>query len=77
MQNNETKKPRIVVPGWMKDEAPIVAHFCELVNFALEGNLDVTLVEFADILSDENMRASLERLEAVEKRQFQGKEGQA
>ena len=77
MQNNETKKPHIVVPGWMKEETPIVASFCELVNFALEDNPDMTLAEFAEKLNDANMSAALERLEAVEKRQFQGKEGQA
>lgn len=70
MQNNETKKPHIVVPGWMKEETPIVASFCELVNFALEDNPRMTLAEFAEKLNDANMSAALERLEAAEERQF-------
>lgn len=75
MQNNETKKPGILVPGWMKEETPIVASFCELVNFALEDNPDMTLAEFAEKLNAANISAALERLEAVEERQFE--EGKA
>ena len=75
MTPNEKKAPRIIVPGWMKEETPIVASFCELVNFALEDNPRMTLAEFAEKLNDANISATLERLEAVEERQFE--EGKA
>lgn len=70
MQNNEKKAPRIVVPEWMREETPLVAQFCELVNYALEGNPDMSLATFAEILHGENVRVSLERLEAIEAKQF-------
>ena len=75
MTPNETKKPHIIVPGWMKEQAPIVASFCELVNYALEDNPHMALAEFAEKLNDANISATLERLEAAEEQQFQGKEG--
>jgi hypothetical protein len=75
MQNNEKKAPRIAVPGWMKEETPLTAQFCELVNFALEGDPDMSLAAFAEILHTENVRASVERLEAIEAKQFGTNEG--
>ena len=70
MQNNEKKATRIVVPGWMVEETPLTAEFCELVNFALEGNPDMSLAAFAELLHEENVRASVERLKAIEAKQF-------
>ena len=69
-ENNEKKAPHILVPSWMKEVAPVTAQFCELVNYALEGNPDMSLAAFAKILHEENTKASVERLEAIEAKQF-------
>ena len=69
-ENNEKKVTRISVPEWMKQETPVTAQFCELVNFALETNPTMSLAAFAEILHEENVRATVERLEAVEAKQF-------
>ena len=70
MQNNEKKVTHISVPQWMKQETPLIAQFCELVNFALESDPTMSLAAFAKILHGENVRATDKRLEAVEERQF-------
>lgn len=61
---------KIVIPNWMKREEPSKADFCDLVNYALEGNPTMTLEEFAQLISQRNVERTIERMERVEEKQF-------
>lgn len=61
---------KIVIPYWMRQESPICAGFCDVINEALEENPEMSLAEFAANLSQVNIEGSLERLEKAEKQQF-------
>lgn len=67
----EKQITQIRVPDWMKREKPSTAEFCELINFALQGNPNMSLAEFAKTLDEENVRATYERIVAAEKAQFE------
>ena len=60
----------ISVLQWQKEKTPITAEFCEMINEALNNNPSMTLREFAELLDEENKRASVERLERIEQEQF-------
>lgn len=77
MQNNEKKAPRILLPSWMKEERPLTAQFCELVNFALESDPDMSLAAFAEQLNEVNMEEARNRLQAIIEKQFQARRARA
>jgi hypothetical protein len=66
------KRVQIVIPAWLRDEKPMTASFCELVNSALTENPKMSLEEFALQLSEVNVRESLKRVLNEEKKQFGG-----
>ena len=61
---------KIVIPKWLREENPICAGFCDIVNSALEANPNMSLAEFASELSKVNVEGSMERLERAERKQF-------
>ena len=61
---------KIVIPEWLRREIPPTAGFCELINFALEGNPNMSLAAFAEQLSKSNVEQSFKRIQRAEKRQF-------
>ena len=63
-------KQYISVLQWQKERAPITAGFCEMINDALNSNPSMSLAEFAELLDEENKRASVERLERIEREQI-------
>lgn len=63
---------KITIPQWMKDELPINAGFCELVNMALDENPNMTLAEFAKSLDELNKEETLERVINAELEQLGG-----
>lgn len=63
---------RIEVPNWMKEEAPVNAYVCELVNTALAHNPKMTLAEFATMLDMANKQWSYERMTEIVQKQFEG-----
>ena len=63
---------RIEVPNWMKEEAPVNAYVCELINAALDFNENMSLKEFAKTLDIANKQWSYERIKAIIKAQFEG-----
>lgn len=67
---------KIVIPKWLREESPVCAGFCEVINAALEENEKMSLLEFAEALSEANKEKSLERLERAERKQF-GREERA
>ncbi|MBQ9113878.1 MAG: hypothetical protein IJY05_03040 [Clostridia bacterium] len=66
------KKQAISIPNFMYDEAPILAGVCEIINVALEQNPDMSLAEFARVISEANQEKACERLEKAIERQFKG-----
>lgn len=65
---------KIVIPNWLKKEEPVSAGFCDLVNFALDGNPTMTLEEFAQLLSETNVKRTIKRMERSEEKQFKESE---
>ena len=65
---------KIVIPNWLKKEEPATAGFCDLVNFALDGNPTMTLEEFAQLLSKTNVERTIKRMERSEEKQFKESE---
>lgn len=65
---------KIVIPQWLRDESPICADFCELINYALEEKPNMSLQEFAEDLNNSNLELSYERIQQAEARQFSGVE---
>ena len=61
---------QIVIPGWLKDECPTTAGFCELINETLKYSPNMTLEEFAREIHMENVIASYKRIVRAEKAQF-------
>lgn len=63
------QKP-IVVPKWYRMENPALAGMCDLINFSLELNPNMSLAEFAKVLNDNHVQRSYERMDKIVKRQF-------
>ena len=63
---------RIEVPTWMKEEEPVCAYVCELINAALAHDPKMTLQTFAETLDMANKQWSYERIKAIVKQQFKG-----
>ena len=61
---------KIVIPQWLRDESPMCAGFCDVINAALEENPEMSLAEFAANLSQANIEDSLMRLKKAEQKQF-------
>lgn len=64
------KKQAIVIPNFMRDECPILAGVCDVINAALEKNPEMSLKEFAKAISEANQEKARERLEKAIERQF-------
>ena len=64
----------ITVYAWMKEETPLAANFCELVNDALQMNPNMSLAQFASVLDGANKENALARVRAAEQQQFEPKE---
>ena len=66
------EKKAILIPSFMKEETPIAAGFCEIVNAALKENPNMSLAEFAQGLNEVNKERALERLQKAIEKQFKG-----
>ena len=64
----------ISVSEEMKINTPMVAAFCELINYALSEHPDMTLAEFAGVIESVHREDRYERLVAAERKQFGGNE---
>lgn len=65
---------KIVIPNFLREETPILAGVCDVINAALEQNPEMRLKEFARAISEANQEKARERLEKAIERQFGGKE---
>lgn len=65
----------IKIPAWLKRDTPMCAGFCEIINFALESNPNMTLAEFAAQLSQANIEKAYEILLTAEREQIYGGNG--
>lgn len=61
---------QIVIPAWMKEENPMTAGFCELINETLKNSPNMTLEEFAREIDKANYIEAYNRLVRVEKAQL-------
>lgn len=66
------RKKGVVIPPWFWKERRPMAEFCEMINVALETNPEMTLVEFAKLISDFNIEESYHRLVAIVNKQLEG-----
>jgi hypothetical protein len=64
----------VKIPALIKKGAPKMAEFCELVNFSLQGNPNMSLAEFAEQLSRVNVDKACEILLTAEIKQIYGGE---
>ena len=60
----------IVIPSWYRKENPKLAGMCDLINDTLAVNPNMSLLEFAKILSQNHVEQSYQRIHAVVERQF-------
>ena len=65
----------VKIPALIKRDAPKMAEFCELVNFSLQGNPNMSLAEFAEQLSRVNVDKACEILLTAEIKQIYGGSG--
>ena len=76
MEENERrkggKKMQIVIPRWLKEENPMTAGFCELINETLKKCPKMSLEEFAGEISKANVEDSFRRIQRIERAQFGG-----
>jgi hypothetical protein len=63
---------KIAIPRWLKEENPITAGFCELINECLDYNPKMSLADFATLLSETNIERSMQRIQKAEEKQFSG-----
>ncbi len=63
---------KIVIPNFLREETPILAGVCDVINVALEQNPEMSLKEFAKAISEANQEKARERLEKAIERQFMG-----
>ena len=63
---------KIVIPNFLREETPILAGVCDVINSALEENPEMSLKEFAKAISEANQEKARERLEKAIERQFMG-----
>lgn len=63
---------KIVIPNFLREETPILAGVCDVINVALEQNPEMSLKEFAKAISEANQEKARERLEQAIERQFMG-----
>lgn len=66
----ENMKKCIEVPNWMKEEEPVSAYVCELINAALACDPKMTLQTFAETLDMANKKWSYERIKEIVSQQF-------
>ena len=64
----------IVIPTWFWNERPATAHFCEMINEILDFSPEMSLRQFAMIMSDLNVKEAYNRIVEIEKKQFGGKQ---
>ena len=62
----------IVIPSWYRKENPKLAGMCDLINDALAVNPNMSLLEFAKILSQNHVEQSYKRIQEAVKKQFEG-----
>lgn len=60
----------IIIPSWIKEEKPTIAKFCELINNALEQNPNMSLAQFAQVISKINIEKTIQRVQRAEEKQF-------
>ena len=60
----------ITIPKWLKEETPVIAGFCEMINEALQNRPNLSLAEFAKQIDEANVKESYKRLQAVIAAQF-------
>ena len=53
---------KIVIPDWLYIEYPNTACLCEIMNKALKKNPNMTLAEFARLLSNAHIEETYERI---------------
>lgn len=65
----------VKIPALIKRDAPKMAEFCELIDFALQGNPNMSLAEFAEQLHRVNVEKACEILLKAEIQQIYGGNG--
>lgn len=61
---------KIVIPDWLYVEYPNTACLCEIINKALKKKPDITLAEFAKILSNAHIEETYNRVSKAIEKQF-------
>ena len=62
---------QITISKWLKEENPVIAGFCQMINDALKDRPNLSLAEFAEQIDKVNKEYDLKRLQAIEKAQLE------
>ena len=63
-------KKAIMIPQWYREENPKLAGMCDIINDTLAVNPNMSLLEFAKVLSQNHVEQSYKRLQTIERKQF-------